>query len=365
MTRPSGRLPFLRAAVFEARRVFTTDLIPSLVSSKFAALTFIEGIFLLAFCTISLGHAEVVKIGINKAPPAGPIFIAQEKGYFAAEGLAAELVFFDAAPPVATAVVSGSIDFGVVGFSAGFFSLAGQGALRVIAGSSHEAPGFHSIGFVVSNAAFAAGLKTFKDIPGHSVAIAQVGAAPHYSLGLIGEKFGFALASVRLMPLQTIPNEISAVVGNRADVAAGPATALVPLVQRGSAKLLGWVGDETPWQLAAIFTATKTTNERREMVERFIRAYRKAVREYHDAFTSADGQRRNSGTAAETTALLAKSFDQSGEEIDSEITYFDADARLDVKDVLHQIAWYKSQGMLKSEVDGEQIIDTRYVLPLP
>jgi hypothetical protein len=47
------------------------------------------------------------------------------------------------------------------------------------------------------------------------------------------------------------------------------------------------------------------------------------------------------------------------------VPYFDADARLDVKDVLHQIARYKSQRMVKSEVDGNAIIDKRYVIPLP
>lgn len=40
----------------------------------------------------------------------GPIFIALEKGYFAAEGLAAEFVPFD--NPIASAVVAGDIDFG-------------------------------------------------------------------------------------------------------------------------------------------------------------------------------------------------------------------------------------------------------------
>jgi hypothetical protein len=33
--------------------------------------------------------------------------------------------------------------------------------------------------------------------------------------------------------------------------------------------------------------------------------------------------------------------------------------------VLHQIAWYKSQGMLKDSVNGNDIIDKRYAVPLP
>jgi hypothetical protein len=36
-----------------------------------------------------------------------------------------------------------------------------------------------------------------------------------------------------------------------------------------------------------------------------------------------------------------------------------------VEDVLRQIDWYKSQGMLKGPVDGDAIIDKRYVIALP
>ncbi|HEY1504829.1 MAG TPA: hypothetical protein VGF92_11060 [Stellaceae bacterium] len=32
---------------------------------------------------------------------------------------------------------------------------------------------------------------------------------------------------------------------------------------------------------------------------------------------------------------------------------------------MHQISWFKSQGMLKSSVDGETIVDKRYVVPMP
>jgi hypothetical protein len=36
-----------------------------------------------------------------------------------------------------------------------------------------------------------------------------------------------------------------------------------------------------------------------------------------------------------------------------------------VKDVLRQIDWFKSQGMVKPGVDAASVIDTRYVVPLP
>ena len=40
-------------------------------------------------------------------------------------------------------------------------------------------------------------------------------------------------------------------------------------------------------------------------------------------------------------------------------------ARLDIADVQHQIAWYKSQGLMKSTIAADALIDRRYVIPLP
>ena len=45
--------------------------------------------------------------------------------------------------------------------------------------------------------------------------------------------------------------------------------------------------------------------------------------------------------------------------------YLDREARVDIDDLMHQIAWFKSQGMLKDNVDGNTIIDKRYVVPMP
>jgi NitT/TauT family transport system substrate-binding protein len=165
--------------------------------------------------------------------------------------------------------------------------------------------------------------------------------------------------------VQSGANQASAVVGGQVDAAVVPETYVKSALQAGDAKLLGYVGDETPWQLGAAFTATRTANERRDTVERFLTAYKKGVREFHDAFTGPDERRRDGPTADAVVAIIAKYVGESPEKVRLATAYYDRDARLDVKDVLHQIAWYKAQGLIKGEVDGERLIDKRYVVPLP
>jgi hypothetical protein len=47
------------------------------------------------------------------------------------------------------------------------------------------------------------------------------------------------------------------------------------------------------------------------------------------------------------------------------VGYVDPELRLAVKDIARQIAWYRSQGMVKGEVTVDQVIDRRYVVDLP
>lgn len=61
---------------------------------------------------------------------------------------------------------------------------------------------------------------------------------------------------------------------------------------------------------------------------------------------------------------MAKHLDQTPEALKPALGYVNADGRLDVNDILRQIAWYKSQGMIKQEVDAAATIDKRYVIPL-
>ncbi len=296
----------------------------------------------------------------------GPIFVAQERGYFAAEGLAAEIVFIDAAQPIAVAAASGDIDFGVTGLSAAFYSLAGQGALRMIAAGNREMPGFKNAGYLASNRAWDEGLRTIKDLAGHSVAVTQRGAMLDYDLALAIEHFALDPKSVRVLALQSNSNMSSAIAGGQADAAVFPVTPAMVVLGKGDAKLLGWVGDMVPYgQANAAFTATKIADGRSDTVMRFLRAYKKGARDYHDAFAGPDEARRDGPTAPAILGILHKFTGQEIAAIDEAIPWVDADVRLDVGDIKHQIAWFRDQGLLKGEVAADALIDRRYVTALP
>jgi NitT/TauT family transport system substrate-binding protein len=308
--------------------------------------------------------AEHIKVGVLKVVGTSVFFIPQDKGYFTAEGLDAELVYFQSQEALVVGTASGDLDYGATAFTGGFYNLAGQGALRIIAAYIHEAPGFQALTLVASVKAYDAGLKTVRDLAGHSAAIPEIGSPGQYSLTLLADKYSFDAKTIRLMPVGSNPNAVSAVVGGQADLGVVTVSFARPSLQRGDTKLIAYIGDEVPWQLGGVFTSAKIANERRNQVERFLRAYKKGVQEFHDAFTGSNEIRQDGPGADEVVAIASKYTGLPADQVKIGISYYDREARLDVKDVLHQIAWYKSQGMVKGDFDPASIIDQRYVIPL-
>ena len=304
-----------------------------------------------------------VRIGVLRLSSSGAVFIAKSRGYFADAGLDAELVFFDAAQPIALAAASGDIDIGVSAFTTALFTLARRGALSVIAGQSREAPGYPLIGYLASTHAPAAS-KFYRpqDFVGHTIGITQTGSTFQYSLGLLADKYHFPLDQVRLTALQSLANVAAAVRSGTVDGALLPVTTARPLLDSGDARLLGWVGDITPWQLGAAFVSGGA-RANTGMITRFLTAYRRGLHEYHDVLLAAeqDGVVPVTAQTQPLLAMIAEATGQSIEQVRIGLPYVDPDGRLDLADVANQIAWNQKQGFLDRGFGLDQVIDRRFV----
>ncbi|HET7413879.1 MAG TPA: ABC transporter substrate-binding protein, partial [Pararhizobium sp.] len=103
---------------------------------------------------------DKIRIGILALTSHSPSIIAEGKGYFGEQGLAVEFVQFQAAQPMAVAIASGDIDFGMTAISGGLVSLAEKGAVRVIGGALQEVPGIEGQKILASKKAYDAGMTT-------------------------------------------------------------------------------------------------------------------------------------------------------------------------------------------------------------
>ena len=310
--------------------------------------------------------AEHVKLCSVRSFGGGPTMVAIEKGFFAKQGLDAELVMFDSAQPIAVAVVSGDCDFGAAGLSAAFFNFVAQGTLKVIAAGTWEHKGFQSVGVLVSNQAYAAGLKSFKDMAGHTVGITQLGTPLQYYLLQLAAKYHVPEASIRFVPLQSNSVVGSAIAGGQVDLAVQTAAPIAAVISKGDAKVLGWTSEELPpHQGEAVFTATKTANDRSTIVKAYLAGLRAGDAYFHDALVGPDGERREGSTLPEVIAIVAKYLQQPESMIRQNLPYFDPEARVAPDDLEALDAWYLAQHMVKKPVTAKDIVDMRYAIPMP
>ena len=320
---------------------------------------------LLAVAAVGTARADETlkaKVGVLRLSSSAPVFIAQDKGYFRDAGIEIELKFFDAAQPIAVATTSGDVDIGITAFTAGLFNLAGKGTLKVIGGMSREKAGYPLIGYFASNQAYANGLTAPKDLAGKRVAVTQTGSSFHYSLGLLADKYGFKLSDVKIVPLQSLSNAAAALKGETVDAALLPVTTARKVMDEGGAKLLGWVGDETPWQLGAVFASPKTLTNK-PLVTKLLAALARADREYHDVILASikDGKADITDTTKPLLEIIAKYTNLPVEQVVGNCAYIDADGKLDVKNVDNQIKWMQEQGFVDKGFDAEAIIAKDYV----
>lgn len=314
---------------------------------------------------IAASAQEKVSIAALRFVSSAPIFIAMEKGYFKDQGLEVEFKFFDAAQPIAVAVAAGDADLGITGLTGGFFNLAGKGAIKIIAAQSREEPGYDFVAYVAGKKAFDAGFTDPGKFPGKTIAITQTGSTFHYMLGMLAEKRGFKLTEVTLKPLQSIANVTAALKGEQVDGALLPANNAYAAEKDGFGKIIGWVHQETPWQLGALFAGSRMIEQRRAVVEKFVAAYVKACADYAEAFLQRDAAgKRVFGDKADALIPMIQKYVEpkpSVDQVRASASYIDPQGRLLVKNIYDQVTWYQAQGMVARDVDAAKFLDLSFV----
>ena len=315
--------------------------------------------------------AETMRIGMLRTLSPAPLYLAMERGYFTEEGLDASFRFFEAAQPIAAAAVSGDIDVGITALTGGWFSLAGRGALKVIGGALHEERGYEGTGMIVSKAAYEGGLTSLAKLPGHTLAITQFGSSFHYIAGQVAAHEGFELKSVTLRPLQTLGNMLAAVRTGQVDAAMSVASTIRPIEAAGEGRIIAWIGDVVPYQITAVFAPSATIEKRADALERFARAYQRGVSDYREAFLRRDAagyqvvDARTEAAIAPIQKYVFTSDPAARQKIIDGAGFYPEGGRLDTADVARQLAWFVEQGLVKTQVDAAEVMDTRFLGALP
>ncbi|HXJ81690.1 MAG TPA: ABC transporter substrate-binding protein [Candidatus Methylomirabilis sp.] len=303
-----------------------------------------------------------VKVGVLKLTSSAPIFIGVEKGFFKEFGVEPELVYFQAAAPIATALAARQLDVGATGLTAALYNIVlGGEQLWIVADKGREWPGYPLVAIVVQKALWDAGLRSVKDLKGRRIGVTQLGSTFHFHIGNILEKDGLTLSNVTIVPLQAMPATVEALKGKQVDAILVPQPFPGVAESQGFGKIMAWAGDLYPWQIAAI-VYSKTFAADRARAVAFMKGYVTASRYYYDAvLVQKDGRLTPGPNYDEVVAITAKYTGAPLDIIRLGFPFQDRNGRLLVTDVERQMTWWQRNGFIKRVLPLKQMVDTSFV----
>jgi len=304
--------------------------------------------------------AERVRVGVLKLTSSAPLFVGVEKGFFRAHGIEPELVYFQAAAPIATAVAAGQLDVGATGLTAALYNIVlGGEKLWIVADKGRDWPGFPLNAIVVHRDLWEAGVRSVEALRGRRVGVTQLGSTFHYQIGNILEQHGLSVNDVRIVPLQAMGAALEALKGRQVEVVVLPQPFPGRAEAEGFGRIVAWAGDLFPWQISAIFYAKGFAADRRRALE-FMKGYVRSSRFYHDAIVR-DGRPGAGPHYEELVAITARYTGAAPEIIRLGFPYQDRDGRLLVEDIGRQMQWWVRHGFLKTAVPLREIVDPSFV----
>lgn len=307
--------------------------------------------------TTPLNPRVTLKVGAIGAVSDAGIFIAQEKGYFADEGLDVEIVGFKAAPQILPAIATGEVQVSGSAVTPALFNAFARGiVMKLVADKGQVAQGF-GFAAIVIRSDLAGTVRDFKDLKGRKFAVMGKGVSSTTQLGKALELGGIEPNEVELIELG-LP-EMVAALGNKA---IDGATLLEPFITFATARNVGvrWKGmeDFLPFtgQNGVIIYSQKFGQEQPEAAKRWMAAYLKGTRAYLQSVT--DGTDRDGinailakHTAVKDLALLAKMAP----------TGFDPNGRMEIKSLEADQDWFLKLGLQQGRADLGKVIDYQYV----
>ncbi|MCC5979132.1 MAG: ABC transporter substrate-binding protein [Salinarimonas sp.] len=306
-----------------------------------------------------------VRVGLLSLTSHAPSIIAAAKGYFAEQGLDVEFVSFQAAQPMAVAIASNDVDFGVTAISGGLISLAERGAVKVIGGALQESTDVEGQKILVSKAAYDSGVTTPTDLEGKRFGITTAGSSFHYMAHKIADGEGFARDTMELVPLNGVPAVIASLRSGQID-----AWSIVPniaggLVASGDVVEIGEISDYIEdYQVTAVFTSSRMAAEEPDTVRSFLAGFARGVDDYNAALVD---QTMSEEEVVEISRMIHEYVytDRPFEDADSAIRAgamrVNADARMNLTSIEDQLAWFVSEGLVPADASIETLVDTSLV----
>lgn len=304
----------------------------------------------------ALPQETVVKVGMKQVVSDAGILIGMAKGYYQDVGIKIEGVQFNSGQEMINQLAAGQLDVGATVTASGLLNAMSRDIpVKIVADKGINVPGQGYYRLVVRKD-LANSIKDFSDLRGRRIAVVGTASLDEICLARVLAKGGLTTKDIDMQVIRAFPDMLVSL-GNKSIDAA---MVIEPFVTQGIAKDI-----VDPWkdpaeydpeaQIALLVYGTSMTT-RPDVANRFMTAYVKSLRDYNDAFFKNKNK-------AEIIDILCK-YSVIKEPALYEKMYptgLNPDGYLRMKGIAADLAWYKQNNLLKSEIKLEDAVDNKYV----
>lgn len=275
-----------------------------------------------------------------------PFWVAEQKGYYEAEGLDVKLVTFKSANERDAAIMSGAID-GMLADLISSSTLVGSGTKvnvtsLALGATKEEGP-------IAIVAAPNAGITDLSGLKGKSLGI-STNSMMHYTADMLLKEAGVNPAEVTYANTPNIPVRFEALMSGQLEAAVLPDPLLSLAIAKGAKLLASDVNAKVNLTQSVITFRTQAIQEKADSLTGFFRAYNKAV-----ADIKADPN--------SFKEVLVKQANLPQEIVQAyQVVPFSPAQPPKQEDVERVVEWLMEKQILKSQLTYQQIVNTT-VLP--
>ena len=335
--------------------------------AKRQAIAGLAGCALLSGLALDAAHApadaaDQVKIGISRTISDAGYYMADAMGFFRDEGIDVSITGFNSAAQMIAPLGTGELDVGGGTVSAGFYNAVGRGILmKIVADQASIKPGYGYSSLMVRKDLVDSGrYKSFADLKGMKVAIGAPGTGTASALNEALKKGGLKYSDVDVVYIG-FPEHLPTYKNKGIDASITNEPTMTRAIEDGVAVRVAGNDITYPDQQTAVtFYADNFIRNRRDVAERFMRAYLRGVRMYNDALR--DG-RLAGPKANEVIPILVKYTTIKDESMFRRMvpSYCNPDGEVNVTSLKKDLEFFRELGLIeKKDASVDGVVDSSF-----
>ncbi len=316
-----------------------------------------------AFLALPACASDVVHFATTKNAGDIGAFLAADRGFFAAEGIDADLTDFDSGARMVAPLATGELDGGTLPGSAALYNaVSNKIAIRVVADRSRSAPGFMYQTLMIRKDIMESGrFRDYPDLKGLKIAVAAPGINILSIVNDAARRGGVDYNDIEKVFIP-LPQQVAAFRNKAVDASIMVEPFGSILVASGDGVRFASTEDFNPGgEFTYMVFSEKFVRDRGDVARRFMRAYVQALRMFNDAIEN--GRWKQTALATDVQSVLAKRLEITTAQAGAGFPHaVDPDGRVNLDAMRKELAFFKAQGLVTDQaVRVEDIADMRFV----